>query len=307
VRKITGTVRNAQILLWVCVSLLACATVLPAEQRPAGPAAGVANAPPKPRGQRTSATTAKLEVISHGDRESNLIALTFDDGPNRKYVPRFLALLRAEKVEATFFLVGEQTRLYPDVARAIVADGHEVGNHSLTHKNLRDAPASVAESEIAGMQQLLKERLDVVPRVYRPAYGVVTDTVRRICRREHLALISWNVDPNDWRRNTTREMIVRNVLDNVSSGSIILFHATHEKTLEAVSDLIPILRYRGFEFATVSKLLRDRTLREEIRRFAPTIETLPAKRWKPKGPARYRSVPAEPSTPSIQTPPLPPP
>lgn len=302
VQKITVTARNSQALLWVLVLLLVSATGLPAR----GPSGGVAGAPSELRAAKTSAP-ARLQTVSHGDPESNLIALTFDDGPHPVYVPRLLALFRAEKVNATFFLIGDQFRLFPDVARAIVADGHEVGNHSLTHRNLRRAPPSDAEREIVGMQKLLKERLGVVPGVYRPAYGVVTDTVRRICKREHLAIIRWNVDPADWQRKTTREMIVRNVLDNVSSGSILLFHATHKKTVEAVSDLIPILRYRGFEFATVSKLLRDRTLREEIRRYAPKKGTLPPARWRPKGPARYRSIPAEPTSPSIRIPILPPP
>ena len=233
-----------------------------------------------------------------------MIALTFDDAPHPEYVPKLLALLRAEDVKATFFLVGEQLKLFPDVARAIAADGHEIGNHSLNHRNLTRASASV-EEEIVGMQRLIKEIVGVTPVIYRPPFGTTSAEVRRICERENLRIILWEVDTNDWREGTTREGIIRTVLDNTTSGSIILFHATHLKTVEAVAELIPILRFRKFQFVTVSKLLQERALREELRRYAPQKEPPAPTRWKPQGPERSSSAPVAPTTYSIQTPVLP--
>jgi peptidoglycan/xylan/chitin deacetylase (PgdA/CDA1 family) len=234
-----------------------------------------------------------------------MIALTFDDAPHPEYVPRLLALFRAENVKVTFFLVGEQLKLFPDVARAMVADGHEIGNHSLNHRDLRRAAASLVESEIVGMQQLIKETIAVTSTLCRPPFGNISTEVKRACDREQLSIILWDVDTNDWREGTTREMIVRNVLSSATSGSIVLFHATHQKTVEAVSELVPILRQKGLEFVTVSRLLQDRALREEMRRFAPKKEPPPPTRWKPTGPERYRTEPAAPTTFSIQTPILP--
>jgi len=269
-----------------------------ANRKAAKPSAnGAANA-------ASSATTGS-RPISRGDHESPMIALTFDDAPHPEYVPRLLALFRAENVKVTFFLVGEQLKLFPDVARAIAADGHEIGNHSLNHRNLGRAGASLVETEIGGMQQLIKETVATTPTLYRPPFGNTNSEAKRLCEREHLSIILWDVDTDDWRAATTREMIVRNVLDNATSGSIVLFHATHQKTVEAVSELIPILRQRGLEFVTVSRLLQDRALREEMRRFAPKKEPPSPTRWTPAGPERYRSEPAAPTTFSIQTPVLP--
>lgn len=234
-----------------------------------------------------------------------MIALTFDDAPHPTYVPRILALLRAENVKATFFLVGEQLKLMPNVAQQIVADGHEIGNHSLTHKTLSRAATETTEQEIAGMQQLIRETLGTTPTLFRPAGGALSAEVRRICEREHLSIILWDVDTNDWRNGTTREKIVSTVLKEATSGSIVLFHATHLKTVEAVTELIPILRHKGFEFVTVSRLLQDRALREEIRRFAPKKETPLPGRWQPSGPEKFRSTPAAPTTFPIETPTLP--
>jgi peptidoglycan/xylan/chitin deacetylase (PgdA/CDA1 family) len=221
----------------------------------------------------TTASTATLaRPISHGDRESPMIALTFDDAPHPEYVPRLLALFRAENVKVTFFLVGEQLKLLPNVARAIQADGHEVGNHSMTHRILTRAAASVVRDEIVGMQELMQQQLGTTPTLYRPAGGAISNEVRRLCEREHLSIILWDVDTNDWRDGSTRDSIVRTVLDDATSGSIVLFHATHLRTVEAAAELIPILRARKLELVTVSQLLEERARREELRRLSPAKE-----------------------------------
>ncbi len=236
-----------------------------------------------------------------------MIALTFDDAPHPQYVPQLLALFRAENVQATFFLVGEQLKLFPDVARAIVADGHEIGNHSLSHKNAARASATSVEAEIVGMQRLVKDLLGVTPAVYRPPFGNVSAEVKRICERENLAIVTWDVDTNDWRSGTTREMIVRNVLDNATSGSIVLLHATHLKTVEAVADLIPILRFRKLQMVTLSDLLKAKSARAVKPRLAPHQQgpvalQLFESSGNDKAPA---AAPAMPSTRSIQMPVLP--
>jgi len=234
-----------------------------------------------------------------------MIALTFDDGPHPVYVPRLLALLGKEKIRATFFLIGEQLKRYPSVARAIVEEGHEIGNHTLNHKDLRRVPESVAKSEIAGMQRLIEERLGLTPTLYRPPYGSLTKTVKRICAREHLAIIMWDVDTNDWRRAATTKTIVQTVLDNASSGSIILFHATRAKTVEAVARLIPLLRERGYEFVTVSQLLEDLEIRKALRRYAQKPASSAETKGKPTSRAGGPPPFSPPTTKPIRIPTLP--
>lgn len=295
-RRIGGA--NAQVAAtWLLVFLLLAAgdaAVAAASQPP------VASAAPS-----TSTASHGGEVVYHGDRQSPMVALTFDDGPHPVYVPRLLALLRAEDVKATFFLVGEHLKTYPEPARAIVADGHEIGNHSMAHLNVRGAPQAKVEGEIAGMQRLVKERLGVVPKAYRPPYGYITDTIRRICEREGLPIVKWNVDPTDWKSGVTRDMIVQNVLENTTSGSIILFHATRGSTVEAVAELIPILRFRGHRFVTVSELIRDHDAREKTRPVTAKKRSTASQQGQDKGPAPG-SEPQPKPPPSVNIPPLPP-
>jgi len=297
--------RNPQLSHWTVatVLLMVAGHLWAANSKPAKPAPR--NSASAMSSNATSATVALPRAVSHGDRQSPMVALTFDDAPHPEYVPRLLALFRAENVKATFFLVGSQVKLFPDVARAIVADGHEIGNHSLSHRQLPRGSASVAEEEIVGMQQLLKERLGISPILYRPTFGVASNEVKRICEREHLAVILWDVDTNDWRDGSTRETIVRTALQNVTSGSIILFHATHLRSIEAVAELIPLLRVRGYELVTVSKLLEDRAQREEIRRLSPKKEPSPVARRKPQTDDQPLSSADDYTTPIIQTPILP--
>jgi peptidoglycan/xylan/chitin deacetylase (PgdA/CDA1 family) len=235
-----------------------------------------------------------------------MIALTFDDAPHPEYVPRLLALFRAENLKVTFFLVGEPLRRFPEVARAIVADGHEIGNHSMSHRDLQRASAAVAAEEIAGMQRLIAEQLGTTPTLYRPAGGALSSEVRRVCEREHLSIILWDVDTNDWREGSTRDSIVRTVLKEATSGSIVLLHTTHLPSVEAAAELIPILRVRGYQLVTVSQLLEDRARREEIRRLSPKREPAASSRRKsPSGESSSDSGDERTTPPTFQTPILP--
>jgi peptidoglycan/xylan/chitin deacetylase (PgdA/CDA1 family) len=151
----------------------------------------------------------------------------------------------------------------------------------------------------------MQQQLGTTPTLYRPAGGAISTEVKRLCERENLSIILWDVDTNDWRDGSTRDSIVRTVLDNVTSGSIVLFHATHLRSIEAAAELIPILRSRKYEIVTVSRLLEDRAKREEIRRLSPRQEPSPGNGRNALSGERPSSAPEAHTTPSIQTPVLP--
>jgi peptidoglycan/xylan/chitin deacetylase (PgdA/CDA1 family) len=214
--------------------------------------------------------------ITHGDPSSPLVALTFDDAPD-PLCPRLLAVLREQKIKCTFFLIGKHLQAYPAIAQAIVAEGHEIGNHSMSHADGRKLSSARAEEEVDGMQKLIQQALGVVPTLYRPPYGNTNASVRQVCARDHLQIICWDVDPNDWQKNTTRESVTKFVLAHTTSGSIVLLHATKLKTVEAAADIIQGLRAKGFQLVTVSELLKDREARLAQRKAnARNVPVLPA-------------------------------
>jgi len=212
----------------------------------------------------------KKRYFYHGDRNSRLVALTFDDGPHPSYTPRLLALLREKKVPATFFLTGENAHYYPHIVREIVSSGCELGNHSYTHPNLRKLTPEKVREELARTQEQIKKASNVTPRVLRLPYGISSQDVARIAYKMKLDLFFWSLDTHDWEKKTSKQDIVKTVLEKTRGGSIILMHDKSQKVIDAVGELIDPLREKGFEFVTCSELadrLRLKQDREKKEKF----------------------------------------
>jgi len=191
------------------------------------------------------------------------------------------------------------------VASAIVQENHEIGNHSMMHRNPRRASDADVTAEVSGMQQLIKERLGVTPTLYRPPYGLVGARLKEVCQKENLKIICWTVDTEDWKKGATREKIVNRTMRDVTGGAIVLLHATHQASIDATATLIPELRAKGYQFGTVSELLQDQAAREQIRKTAPATLMTGAPSKGPGGQSvAGATAPAEPVRP-IRLPRLP--
>ncbi|HEY7891518.1 MAG TPA: polysaccharide deacetylase family protein [Solirubrobacteraceae bacterium] len=151
-------------------------------------------------------------------------ALTFDDGPHAQGTPATLEILAHEKVSATFFLVGEQVRRNPALAREIVAAGHRVALHCDRHRNLlRLAPRQVHE-DIAAARATIEDATSSVVELYRPPYGVLTAAALREARAHGWRTLLWTHWGRDWAARATSESITRLVTDGVAPGAVLLLH-----------------------------------------------------------------------------------
>lgn len=207
-------------------------------------------------------STSEIETPSlksnwfyHGPRELKLIALTYDDGPNRRFTPRLLELLKRENVPATFFWLGQQIKYYPQEAKQLYELGFEIGNHSFYHKSLTKLSREEIYEEISSTQEIIKKTTGITPTLLRPPYGSVNQNVVEVAEELGLQIIMWSLDTDDWRQDCTKEKIVDKVLKNIRGGDIILMHDRNSRTIEATAELIPALRARGFRFVKVSQLL----------------------------------------------------
>ncbi len=230
-----------------------------------GAAPHVRNPAGGPKGRRFQARVARqarqfprgmfLEAAASGRR----IALTFDDGPDRVMTPRLLRILARHRVKATFFLVGERVRRYPDLVRAIHAAGHVVAGHAYTHVRLTRFGAAVAyRAHIARTNRALRDILGFEPALVRPPQGVVTDQQIAYFSARRVAVVNWSVDSMDWHnRLGTRAGITRRVLRYAHDGAVVLMHSLrhHPDTAAALPDIIAGLSRRGFTFVTVPVLL----------------------------------------------------
>ena len=192
----------------------------------------------------------------HCDGEMD-IALTFDDGPHPIKTPKILDILKEYGVKATFFTIGQNVEYYPEAAKRILSEGHEIGNHTQTHPHLKKTERELLVTELESCERSIKNVIGYTTSVFRPPEGVVDDDVKAIASDMGYSVILWSVDTRDWA-GTPSEKIVSTVLESISPGDIILMHDYTSKnchTIEALRILIPKLCEMGYNFVTVSELI----------------------------------------------------
>lgn len=190
--------------------------------------------------------------------EENLCALTFDDGPSPN-TPHLLDLLGSHGIRASFFLLGQNAELYPHLVRRMAAEGHEIGNHSYSHPNLRRLAREAKREQIRRTDEILRG-IGVTPLYMRPPYGAFDDDVAEIASELGISVILWSLDSHDWKSLPADYAGLRSTRGTIyESGSlhgIFLFHDTHRSTVEDLPRIISQLVAGGCQrFVTVSEYL----------------------------------------------------
>lgn len=209
-------------------------------------------------GPSTAAAAVPATVVTHGPSGARQIALTFDDNFRPQLTLATISVLRQYEVPATFFVTGVYVTAFPEISRAIVDAGFEVGDHSMTHPFLSKLNYAAMLNEIGGGTRFFEEQMGVrTAPLVRPPYGAYNATVAEAAGVNGFRyVVLWDVDTSDWR-GYSAATIRDHVLKNAHNGSIILFHMSAEHTWEALPGIITGLRTRGYELVTVSELLKN--------------------------------------------------
>jgi peptidoglycan/xylan/chitin deacetylase (PgdA/CDA1 family) len=200
------------------------------------------------------AQDAKIEFITSGPPDADRVALTFDDGPTPGVTDLILDELQRRNLHATFFMIGERIATAPDLARRVLAEGHEVGNHTFTHPKLTTLADEYVDAEIQKTQDIIGEVLNHRPAWFRPPYGALRQNQAILPAQKGLGIVLWSVDPQDWAQPGEAK-IAGTVLAETKPGSIILCHDLHRQTADGVGAILDGLLERGFAFTTLSELL----------------------------------------------------
>jgi len=191
------------------------------------------------------------------------IAITFDDGPHATSTPRILELLQRLNVPATFFLVGKHLEKHPEIAREMISAGHEIGNHTFSHSLLYVSSNKRIRDEICRTDTLLRNIDGAEPKYFRPPAGFFTKRVLDIAEQLGYQTVVGGVYPRD-PHLPGKKKIVDRVVQRTAAGSIIILHdggnarsLDRSQTLGALSEIIPSLKNKGFEFLTLSDLLSN--------------------------------------------------
>lgn len=188
----------------------------------------------------------------------NLCALTFDDGPSRN-TGALLDLLHSYGIKATFFLLGQNVRVNPGMVRRMAEEGHEIGNHSWSHANLRHSSSDKIHDELVNTDTLLRS-LGVTPLYMRPPYGAFDERTVNLANELGIDIMLWSLDSNDWRGLPSDYAKLRStrgtVYDDGALRGVFLFHDTHKSTVEDLPRIIANLQAGGCDrFVTVSEYL----------------------------------------------------
>lgn len=198
------------------------------------------------------------EMIYRVDTDQKVVALTFDDGPTPERTNEILSILDKQKIKATFFLNGNSLQRHAEAGRLLVNSGHEIGNHSYSHKRMVFMAYSEVAFELESTEKIIRDYGYLGPIHFRPPYGKKLINLPLYLRNNNIKTITWDVEPETWGspRATVKERIERGI-NGAEAGSIILMHVMHgdDKSMAAVTPIIRRLKAKGYQFLTVSELI----------------------------------------------------
>jgi len=210
------------------------------------------------------AVIVRKNTIYRVNSTEKLVALTFDDGPSPVWTPKILDELNKAQVKATFFMLGEHVAKYPDVARRVVREGHEIGNHTYDHHVLIYYTMAELETELNNASNVIKGVTGVTTKYFRPPKAWLTPDEKVKVTQMGYKVILWSLNAKDWVTFDDRYM-VRYISKNIRPGDILLFHDSggafsseggdRSETVSCIKGLVEKLKEKGYRFVTISELL----------------------------------------------------
>lgn len=201
------------------------------------------------------------KVIKRAAIKDKVIALTFDDGPDPRYTPNLLDVLKRNDVKCTFFVLAENAKKYPDIIKRIESEGHYIGLHSLRHANAIFSLPYKTRKNLSEALNIM-DGLGIKIEFFRPPWGIFNPLTYHYAKANNLKIILWSIHALDWSRWVTEDYIKNKLINNVKSGDIILLHDgrgsrnSPAKTISSLKIVLPVLKRKGYQFILVSDLLK---------------------------------------------------
>ena len=195
-----------------------------------------------------------------------IVALTFDDGPSPEWTPKILDELKEAQIKATFFMLGDHVQRYPEIARRVVAEGHEIGNHTYDHHVLLYYKKDELEKEIKEAEKTINNVTGRTTRYFRPPKAWLSSREKRKIEEMGYKIVLWSLNSKDWVTFHDKQ-ITAYILKRIQPGDIILFHdsggvftaegGNRKQTVKAISRLAKKLKEKGYRFVTISELMGE--------------------------------------------------
>ena len=205
----------------------------------------------------------KAPKLMKVDPKKKMVAITLDDGPHKTLTERAMNAFEKYNGRGTFFELGQNMNLYPDIVKSVYERGHEVASHTYQHAQLTKLDATALDEEIKKTQEACFKACGTEPTLIRPPYGAKNDTVKSAFYSYGLSMILWDGDTEDWRYSKVTngaqivcDNIIRDAKSKTGDGNIVLIHDIHENSVAGLEMALDQLSKEGYQFVTVSDLLK---------------------------------------------------
>jgi peptidoglycan/xylan/chitin deacetylase (PgdA/CDA1 family) len=212
------------------------------------------------------AVLVRKDTLYRADTEQKVVALTFDDGPSDIWTPQILDELKKADVKATFFMIGKHVEQYPQIARRVCEEGHEIGNHTYDHHGIFYYTPEELRDEVMKTDAALEKAAGKRTTFFRPPKAWITSDEKRQLGEMGYTVVLWTLNSKDWV-TFDHKYIIRHILKDVKPGDILLFHDSggvlgtengdRRQTVETIAPLVAELKKRGYRFVLVSELVDD--------------------------------------------------
>lgn len=224
---------------------------------------GEANFREQPNENYALSLRANKDLLFEVPTAEKVIALTFDDGPDES-TEQILDVLKQYGVKATFFVVGDNCRRYPDILKRIAKEGHEIENHTYSHLKFKGKSQQVINQEIVKTNEIIYEITGNQTRFFRPPGGTINDKILQVAKMQNLQIVLWTPeeDSKDWQ-NPGVATIIKKVVSHAKQGSIVLLHdggGKRKQTLLALPIIIKRLKAEGYQLVTIDELLKAQSI-----------------------------------------------
>ncbi|HPU01020.1 MAG: polysaccharide deacetylase family protein [Firmicutes bacterium] len=196
----------------------------------------------------------RLVPIYYVDTNEKKVAFSFDASWGAERTEKILQILKENEIKTTFFLTGFWVEAYPHYVKLIAEEGHEIGNHTLTHPHLNSLTKEEIKAELKNVEEMIQQVSGQKTTLFRPPFGEYNNQVIEAASELGYKTIQWSIDSLDWQ-NLSREEIIERVTSRAHKGAIILFHNNGLHTADALPEIIAYYRKHGYEILPVSQLI----------------------------------------------------
>lgn len=199
----------------------------------------------------------RLVPIYYVETKEKKVAFSFDASWGAERTEKILEILKENEIKTTFFLTGFWVEAYPEYVKLIAEEGHEIGNHTLTHPHLNNLGGDEIRAELKRVEQMIERASGQKTNLFRPPFGEYSNQVIEAAGELGYKTIQWSIDSLDWQ-NLTKDEIIERVTSRAHEGAIILFHNNGLYTADALPEIIASFQKQGYKILPISQLIYDR-------------------------------------------------